>query len=176
MRLTPGEKVRELKLPAIDGSLFEIESLKGKPFMLSFLRFASCPFCNLRVNQLVKRFDEFGEDFTVVAIFDSPLDNLVRHAKGHNAPFPILADANKKYYKEYNIEESVMGMLKGMFFRFPTLMKGMLKGYIPFPFKGSIITMPSDFLVDREGIVQVAYYGNDEGDHLSFDEVKDFSF
>ena len=175
MRLLSGTKVKNIKLPAIDGSKFELESVKGKPFMLSFFRFASCPFCNLRVNELVKRFDEFGSDFTIIAVFDSPLDNLTRHAKGHNAPFPILADEDNKYYKEYGIESSLWGMLKGMILRMPTLLKGMFKGYIPFPMKGSLITMPADFLIDREGIIQMVYYGEDEGDHLPFDKVKEFS-
>ena len=175
MRLTSGEKAKHIKLPAIDGSTFETESVKGKPFMLSFLRFASCPFCNLRVNELVRRFDEFGNDFTIIAVFDSPLDNLTRHAEGHKAPFPILADENNKYYREYGIEHSVLGMLKGMFFRMPTLLKGMFKGYIPTITKGSMTTMPADFLIDRESIIQIAYYGKDEGDHLSFDSVKEFS-
>ncbi len=175
MRLTSGAKVKNIRLPAIDGSMFDTESVKGKPFMLSFFRFASCPFCNLRVNELVKRFDEFGNDFTIVAVFDSPLDNLKRHAEKHKSPFPILADENNKYYKEYGIEHSVRGMLKGMFYRMPTLLKGMSKGYIPLRFKGSITTMPADFLIDREGIIQTAYYGKDEGDHLPFDTVKDFS-
>jgi len=175
MRLTSGVKVKNIRLPAIDGSMFDTESVKGKPFMLSFFRFASCPFCNLRVNELVKRFDEFGNDFTIVAVFDSPLDNLKRHAEGHKAPFPILADESNKYYREYSIERSVWGMLKGMFFRMPTLLKGMFKGYVPTTLKGSITTMPADFLIDRDGIIQVAYYGKDEGDHLPFDTVKDFS-
>jgi len=175
MRLTSGAKVKDIKLPAIDGSMFDTERVKGKPFMLSFFRFASCPFCNLRVNELVKRFDEFGNDFTIIAVFDSPLDNLKRHTEGHKAPFPILADENNKYYREYSIEHSVWGMLKGMFFRMPTLLKGMFKGYVPTTLKGSMTTMPADFLIDRDGIIQVAYYGKDEGDHLPFDTVKDFS-
>ena len=175
MRLTSGVKAKNIRLPAIDGSTFESESVKGRPFMLSFFRFASCPFCNLRVNELVRRFDEFGKDFTIIAVFDSPLDNLTHHAKGHKAPFPILADENNRYYREYGIEHSVSGMLKGMFFRMPTLLKGMSKGYIPTTIKGSMTTMPADFLIDREGIIQEAYYGKDEGDHLPFDKVKEFS-
>ena len=175
MKITVGEKVKRIQLPAIDGSQFDSESVKGKPFMLSFFRIASCPFCNMRIHELVKRFDEFGADFTIVAIFDSPLDNLTRHTERHKAPFPILADEANKYYKEYGIEHSVLGMFKGMFFRMPTLMKGMFKGYIPTTIKGSLTTMPADILVDREGTVQVAYYGSDEGDHLPFDTVKEFS-
>jgi peroxiredoxin Q/BCP len=175
MRLRSGVKAKNIRLPAIDGSMFETESVKGKPYMLSFFRFASCPFCNLRVNELVRRFDEFGDDFTIIAVFDSPLDNLTRHAEGQKAPFPILADEKNKYYRDYGIEHSVSGMLKGMFFRMPTLLKGMFKGYVPTTIKGSMTTMPADFLIDCEGVIQMAYYGKDEGDHLPFDKVKEFS-
>ena len=175
MRLRSGIKVKDIRLPAIDGSMFETENVKGKPFMLSFLRFDSCPFCNLRVNELVRRFDEFGSDFTIIALFDSPLDNLIRHAEGHRAPFPILADESNKYYREYGIEHSVSGVLKGIFLRMPTLLKGMFKEYIPIKIKGSMTTMPADFLIDRNGIIQMAYYGKDEGDHLPFEKVKEFS-
>lgn len=175
MRLKSGIKAKDIILPSIDGAMFNIESLIGRPFMLSFLRFASCPFCNLRINELVKRFDELGNEFTIVAVFDSPLDNLTRHAEGHKAPFPILADVSNKSYIEYGIEHSVLGVLKGMIFRMPKLLKGMSKGYIPNTLKGSITTMPPDFLIDRNGIIQMVYYGKDEGDHLRFDRVKEFS-
>ena len=175
MRRLSSEKVNNIVLPSIEGKMFETESLTGKPYMISFLRFASCPFCNLRINEFVRRFEEFGDDFTIVAIFDSPLDNLKRHTEGHKAPFSILADEENKYYREFGIEHSMYGLLKGMIMRMPTLLKGMFKGYIPTSFKGSLTTMPADFLIDREGIIQVAFYGEDEGDHLPFDKVKDFS-
>ncbi len=175
MRLNPGEKVIPIKLPAIDGSVYDTDRLRGIPFMLSFYRFASCPFCNLRIHEIVNRFDELGKNFTVVAVFDSPLDNLKRHTDGHKAPFPILADESNQYYREYGIEHSFGGMLKGMILRMPTLARGMLKGYLPTSLKGSIITMPADFLVDAAGIIQTAYYGKDEGDHLPFAQIKDFA-
>jgi peroxiredoxin len=175
MRRATGEKATHIKLPAIDGSIFDTGSLVNKPFMLSFFRFATCPFCNLRVHELVQRFAEFGDDFTVVAVFDSPLDNLVRHAEGHKAPFPILADESNQYYREYSIERSISGVLKGMLFRMPTLMKSMSMGYVPTTIKGNITTMPADFLIDRNGVIQMAHYGNDEGNHVPFEQAKAFS-
>ena len=45
-------------------------------------------------------------------------------------------------------------MLKGMIIRMPTLVKAMLKGYLPTTIKGSLTTMPADFLVDKEGVIQ----------------------
>lgn len=175
MRIQMGSPVINVQLPAIDGSDFDLSSISGKPFMLSFFRFATCPFCNMRMHQLVSRFDEFGEDFTIIAIFDSPLGNLTRYASDHQAPFPILADADNRYYRKYNIERSITGMLKGIFGRMPTMIKGLMRGYIPFPIKGSLTTMPADFLVDRQGVIHTAYYGKDEGDHLPFEDVIAYS-
>ncbi len=39
MRLTSGMKAKNIKLPSIDGSIFDTESIQGKPFMVSFLLF-----------------------------------------------------------------------------------------------------------------------------------------
>ena len=175
MRLKMGDEVKNIKLPAIDGSVFDTSRLRGRPFMISFFRFAGCPFCNMRVHELVKHYQSFGDDFEIVALFDSPLQNLVRHIEGHKAPFPVLADEENQYYKEYAIEHSLSGVIKGMTLRMPTLIKAMCKGYIPTTIKGSMTTMPADFLIDREGIIQRAYYGQDEGDHLPLDQVKAFA-
>ncbi len=174
-RRVAGEKATRVILPSIDGSIFDTKSLAGRRFMLSFFRFASCPFCNLRVHQLVQRFAELGPGFGIVAVFDSPLDNLQRHTKGHNAPFPILADETGKFYGLYGVEHSALGVLKGMFLRAPTLVKAMAKGYVPTSLKGSMTTMPADFLIDEQGVIRVAHYGKDEGDHLPFEEVRRFS-
>ncbi len=176
MRLKPGDPVIPVELPAIDGSRFNSASWAGKRYMLSFYRFATCPFCNLRLHELISRSSEFGGDFQMIAIFDSPLDHLQRNAARHEARFPILADGENVYYRKYGIERSIAGMLKGMTFRMPTLMYSMLvKGFIPLRFKGNLLTMPADFLVDENGVIQTAYYGKDEGDHLPIEEIVPFS-
>lgn len=174
-KLEANHRAPDIKLAAINGSEFQLQSMRGKPFMLSFFRFAACPFCNLRVHELVQKIDELGENFGIVAIFDSPLDNLQKHASGHSAPFPILADPDNQSYRAYGIEHSLGGVFKGMLTRMPTLIRGMAKGYLPTTIQGSMTTMPADFLIDEEGIIQFAYYGRDEGDHLPFAQVKAFA-
>jgi len=174
-RLQPSDRVLPITLLAIDGSEFDLSSMTGKRYMLSFYRFAACPFCNLRIHELVQRFDELGGDIGIVAIFDSPLDNLQQHAEDHHARFPILADESNHLYQTYGIEHSATGVLKGMLLRMPTLIRGMFKGYLPTTIKGSITTMPADFLIDEDGIIQFAHYGKDEGDHIPFHQLKAFA-
>ena len=170
-----GDKVTPITLPAIDGSIFSLDAMHGRRYMLSFFRFASCPFCNLRMHQLVSHFHELSDNFSIVVIFHSPLDNLQHFASGHDALFPILADEDAHYYREYSIEHSFLGVLKGMVTRAPSLIKAMGMGYLPTRIKGDMTIMPADFLVDEHGIICHAYYGKDEGDHLPFDQVRAFA-
>jgi peroxiredoxin len=176
MRLAIGEKAPPVRLDGIDGKIFDSADLNGRRYLLSFFRFASCPFCNLRVHQLVSRHSELGAGFAVVAIFDSSHDNLRRRAEKHEAPFPILADPKRTYYQAYGIEKSLVGVFAGMFKRMPALLRAMfVKGYWPTSPNGSLTSMPADFLIDETGIIRVAYYGRDEGDHLPFDRIKEFA-
>ena len=144
--------------------------------MISFFRFATCPFCNLRLHQLISRRDELGTEFTIVAIFDSPIETLIRTAEKHESPFPILADEKNTYYRAYGVHRSRWGVLKGMVLRMPTLLHAMfVQRYIPWPITGSMLTMPLDILVNEEGNIDSAYYGRDEGDHLAFEVIRAFA-
>lgn len=173
MRVTTGQSVKNFTLPSLDGALWELDSLQGTPYLLAFFRFASCPFCNLRVHQLISYLDQLPDDFTVVAVFESPLKDLQRYAGKHQAAPPMLADEGGKWHSHYGIEHSWTGLLKGMLLRLPTLLYAMFgKGYLPFSVKGSMNTMPADFLVDRHGIIQEDYYGQDEGDHIPLARIR----
>lgn len=143
--------------------------------MISFFRFATCPMCNMRMHELVTRWEEFHNDFEIVAVFDSPIHHLARHMEKHDAPFPILADEDRIFYDRYGVQHSMMGVVKGVLFRPATLLRSVQKGFIPTSVQGDLTTMPAEFLVDSGGVIQRAFYGKDEGDHLDFEVVKSFS-
>jgi len=175
MKLKPGHTIDELTLPSIDGSQFDIKTLNKKRALVTFYRFASCPFCNLRINEIVKRYDELGSEFEIVAIFDSPLDNLKKQTERHGAPFWILADENYHYFNKFSVEKSLLKFMKGTIIRFHRLVLASFKGYIPLTFKGSISTIPVDILIEKDGKVREVYYGRDTSDHLPFERIKSFS-
>ena len=170
-----GETVPEIVLPAIEGTRFNSRTLENKRYLLTFFRFATCPLCNMRVAQLKHLKQELGEEFEVVAIFESEIENLKKHASRHLATFPILADSERKYYRLFRVRRSVIGMLKGLLIRMPTLMKGLLKGYIPKEVSSRLLIMPLSLLVDEKGIIRTIYHGRDEGDHIPLETVKRFA-
>ena len=171
-----GNKVTELTLHNMNREKFTLDQVKGKRYMLSFMRFAACPFCQLRIHQLISNWQEFDENFTVLAVFDSPLDNLQKHCEHQLAPFQILADESGVYYQKFAIKHSITGLLKAMFFRMPTLLTAMFsKGYFPSSIQGKMTTLPTDILVNEQGIIESIYSGKDSGDHLPLDRVKAFA-
>ena len=171
-----GEKIVELSLPNINGTQFTLDQVQGKRYMISFMRFAACPFCQLRIHQLISHWQELGDNFTVIAIFDSSLENLQKHTEKQLAPFSILADENAIYYHKFAIKQSVSGVFKAMLFRMPILLYAILmKRYFPTSLKGSVTTLPTDFLVDENGVIDTISYGKDSGDHMPFERIKAFS-
>jgi peroxiredoxin len=175
LKLDEGTAATPITLPALDGSIFDTSALDGRPYLLSFLRSAACPFCNLWVRELARRYDEFGDDFTIVAIFESSPDDLRRHSSRYDVPFMILADEENRYSREYGVEDSLWGVVKGAVLRPTSLVKGFKETPFPPPLGGRVSTMPADFLVDRSGIIRRAYYAEDQGDHLPIDEIVRFS-
>lgn len=169
-----GETMPQIKLPAIDGLQFDNHSLKGKKYLLTFFRFATCPFCNMRISQLIKAKSEMGENSEIVAIFESEIEHLKKHANKHLAKFPILADHKREYYQLFGVKKSVMGMFKGMLFRMPTLIKAMFQGYIPHEVSSRAFIMPLSLLVDEQGVIQAIYHGKDDGDHIPLEQVMSF--
>ena len=175
MKLMQGDRVDELELRSTNGNIFNIETISGKKALLTFYRFATCPFCNLRIFEMNQRYAELVAYFKVIAVFDSDIDFLIKSMKKHDTPFTILADKNFEYFKKYDVEQSVWKFLVGSTVGFFRLCKGVLKGYIPLIMKGSMRTVPVDILINEDGTIEKVYYGKNTSDHLNFEEIRKFA-
>lgn len=166
MTLKKGDKAPSIQLIDIYDKNVNLEDYRGKRVLVSFYRFATCPFCNLRIHDIIKNYEHYNEHFEIIAIFESSHKTLQKKMLPYKAPFSIMSDKEDLYYNAYGVTKSFIGMIKGMVFRMPSMIKSMFSGNIPFYIDSSLIRMPADFLIDENGIVEIAYYGQDEGDHL----------
>ncbi|MCW8833242.1 MAG: redoxin domain-containing protein [Colwellia sp.] len=177
-KMQQGQKITDIQLPTIDGKQFSTKHLQGKRYLLTFFRFATCPFCNMRLAQLValknQLSQELPEQTEIVAIFSAQLTHLQQHANKHVTQLPILADEDNKYYEQFGVKKSLWGLIKGAVLRFPTAIKGLMRGYIPKEISSRLLIMPLSLLVDDEGVIQSVYHGKDEGDHIPLTQVISF--
>lgn len=172
MRLSIGDIAPNIQLPDLSGQIFELDQYQDKLTLVAFHRFAGCPFCNLRLQQLIQRYPAWQNRLHIVTIFDSTLENLQRHVTDQQPPFLVLADAKNTAYRAYGVEHSWWGVAKGMVCRMPTLIKAMWQGHHPKSLQGRMDTMPASFIIDTQGVICVAYYGQDEGDYLPFAQIE----
>ena len=172
MKLTLNSPAPQINTKDTLGNSFDLESFRGQKIMVSFFRFSTCPFCNLRIHTLSNEYEKLG--IKVVAIFESSNENLNKHLSHYEVPFPIISDKEGKYYKSYGLTKSVCGMLKGMITRPLEMMRGMSKGKLPFIIDGSVLRMPADFLIDEDGMIKELMYAKDEGEHMDLKIIKAF--
>ena len=170
--LMPGDAAPRLETAALDGTMVRVPAERSW-LLISFLRYASCPMCNLRVHELTLRTAELGSHgITWVAVFHSPRRRLERHLRG-DALRHTIADPHRDLYERYGVGRSWWGLLLSMlipsfYWRF---LRATALGYIGGAIDHSLHTMPADFLVSPDGRIRLAHYGRHIGDHAHVSAV-----
>lgn len=174
MRLQEKQKAPDFTVADLSDQEISLADYKGRQVLVSFYRYASCPFCNLRVAELMEKeagWRALGLD--LVAFFQSPAASILEHAGKQKPPFPILPDPNRDIYRLYGVESSLGGFLKA--FASPDrLYEAVIKRkFKPGKMEGKKTLLPADFLIDAKGDIQIAYYGKDISDHLPVDAIEE---
>jgi len=157
---------------------FDFEGIKrelldtNQPVLLTFFRHAGCPMCNLRTREMILSYDKFEKyDLKIMTIFESPAESISRDVGRQAPPFPIIPDPDRKLYKLFGVSISWIGFVKIFVVRPKHVFEAIFKNrFIP-KFAEATPMMPADFLINPDGTIRLAYYGNDIGDHLPFDDL-----
>ena len=174
-RIKVGDKIRNLKLPTIDGKTFDISQHQGKNIFISWLRFSGCPLCHLRVNELTNAEDKYGKDFTNVAIFSCNVDALKKTSTKHGNNIIIAADEERTYFNKYDMPLSLTRVMLGLTISPLRMIRAVFKGYAAPSFNGSFTAIPVDMMINKKGIVEKVRYASHTTDHIPLSEVIEFS-
>lgn len=171
MILTKNDKAVDFNMHDYLGNSIKLSDYKGQKVYISFFRGASCPFCNLRVHQLINNYSKFeANNIQIITFFAATKEEINKYAGKQNAPFTIIPDSNSEIYQKYNIQQSSLGMIKTMM-NPVKMMKVMSSKFFNLNSIKEKPILPADFLIDENQIIHKAYYGKDFGDHLNFDVI-----
>lgn len=174
MKIEVGQLARRFKVDDIYGNPITLDDYAGKKLLLAFFRHAACPLCNLRVHQLIQNFPNLqNEGLNILAFFESSKDMIQKYVGQQHAPFPIVADSEKAFYRLYGVESSWTGTLRGLL-RFSDFSNAAKAGLMFFHPHNDVTVLPADFLIGPDLVIQTAYYGKDIGDHLPIEEIYHF--
>ena len=174
MRLHPGARAIPFEAVSAHGAPVRLADYGDRLLLLSFLRYASCPMCNLRVHELRSAYPALrARGVELAVVFHSPARSILRHLGTQDAPFPLIADPGRRLYALYGVERSwprlAMSVVLPSFL--VAAVRASALGYWGGRVDGEWARMPADFLIGPGGRVLVAHYGAHIGDHLPVSQV-----
>lgn len=174
MKLAVGDRVAPFSTVDIDGHSVSLEQFRGRPLLMIFFRYASCPMCNLRLHDFAKEYPRLrARGLSAVAFFHSTAQAIKRNAGRRDYGFPLVPDPNQEIYRAFGVETSWLGLLKSMIL--PSFYRDWIRS-IRYGFWGGgdlqMAKMPADFLVGPDGHLLLVHYGRDIGDHLSLADTE----
>ncbi|MBV9229106.1 MAG: redoxin domain-containing protein [Chloroflexi bacterium] len=180
MKLQPGMVAPHFEAEDIFGKHIDLRAYEGKLVLLSFLRNGGCALCNLRIHQLIQRYPELhARGLEILAIFESPVASIKQYVTSRqDVPFPLIADPTARLYNLYGVEVSEEKTQASAARVDTPEVQQMLQdaaaiGYELMHEEGSNFQrIPADFLIGPDRRIQVAFYSDLIGDHLSFVEIE----
>jgi thioredoxin-dependent peroxiredoxin len=172
MHLTQNQIAPEFNAYDLYDMPLNLQHLKGKKVLLSFYRYASCPFCNLRFNTLTRKQSEWqAKGLITLAVFQSPKQSILEYAGKEPSPIHIIPNPERDLYRLYGVEGSWKGFLTGAL-QIGTFAKALKEGHLPGKVEGEMNMVPADFVIDEHGKILLAYYGKDISDHVDIAEIE----
>jgi len=168
--------LQDITAPDATGNLFELKKIKQQYALISFLRYAGCPFCNLSIHRLVMEHKLLLESrCEIVAFVQSSSKNIKkniydRHAK--QPEFTIIPDKKMKFYKQFDIKPSYR-TTKKMIEDIPHWVHAVKHhGFKQGTVDGSLFIAPALFLVHIPTMkIIYADYASDLFEHETFSPI-----
>jgi peroxiredoxin Q/BCP len=179
MRIQSGRTAPNFEVEDMFGKSVSLQSYAQRKVLLAFFRNSACALCNLRVHQLIQHYADWSQKgLEIIAVFESPLENMAPYVGQREAPFPIIPDPQGKLYELYGIEASEE-KIQRMMSRPETkqvILNAEEQGFPLIKEEGSnFYRLPAEFLIGPELVIQQAYYSDVVYEHLPVETIAQFA-
>lgn len=166
--LKAGDRVEDFVLNDAGGRPVRLQALLGRgPAVISFYRGGWCPYCNIELRGLQRVLEQIiALGASLIAVSPERPDNSLSTIEKNNLSFPVLSDIGNVIARRF-----------GIVYRLPDELVELVKasdldlaewngepGAVELP-------MPATFIVDREGVIRLAFVDEDYTKRLDPDEV-----
>ena len=168
--ISVGDKLDPRTVTNLDGVTVPIPDPAHR-LHLQFRRHAGCPICNTHLRSVTQRLDEIkAAGIREVVFFHSSAELLREYQQ--ELPYDVIPDPDRESYQAFGVERSWRAILT------PKVLASVGSGFVQQRGKGTLGTlteshlgMPADFLIDTDGTVLGAKYGEHGADQWSVDEL-----
>uniref|UniRef100_A0A7R9Z0V6 Thioredoxin domain-containing protein n=1 Tax=Pseudictyota dubia TaxID=2749911 RepID=A0A7R9Z0V6_9STRA len=180
IKLRAGACAPDFTLCDVDGKPYSLSQYHGQKVMLSFYRYAGCPCCRRAIEKLKKfnkRLSRSGaEKINILCIYPSAPESIkeciLRDSGPSDFPFIALSDPGEKLYKKYRVGADTSGhhaiSVATIWYKLA------FKGFAGREPEGGNIRLPSDFLIDENGMIADCFHARSAYEHIPLKRVEQF--
>lgn len=150
---------------------------RSRSLLIAFLRYSTCPFCNLAIHRLTVEYPILqSSGIDVIAFVQSSGGNIRKHIYADHAerpPFPIIPTQSPDVYKMYAVNPTIA---EAPYFlpTIPVWLDRIRKGGMEsMDVDGNLFLAPALFMVSPNGTVSLAKYKSNLYDHALFSQIYD---
>ncbi|XZG68774.1 AhpC/TSA family protein [Chitinibacteraceae bacterium HSL-7] len=169
MQLTPGSPSPRLALQTIQNTPIVLPDPARRLVHLQFRRFAGSPICNLHLRSISQRIADIrSAGILEVVVFHSSQTEMLNYQA--ELPFDCVADPEMALYRQFGVEARWSASLHPL--AMWAGLRGVLTGKrLPTRMENGVNGLPADFLIDADGRVVAAHYGQHADDQWSVDTL-----
>jgi thioredoxin-dependent peroxiredoxin len=175
MNLSKGQKAPNFKTIDIWGNEIDLSKTDNQTTILTFFRYAECALCNLRISEIMRHKEDLAKkNIRLITIFESPAESLKSNvADRHQFGFTIIADQERKLYDLYQVKPSWLKLIKTMTWDgISSALRASKMGFaLGGKVEGTFNQIPADFVINKNGIIDIAHYGDSVIDHIPLSVV-----
>ena len=172
MRLETGIRVPDFSVVDLEGNTLDPDAFRGKRWWLILSRFVSCPFCSLRLRRVIERHESIeASGLEVLVVFPSHEKRVRQFARKFEPKFHLAADPEQKVFSAFGSETSWAGEMRTAI-NVPKVLMALVRTKMnPFAVDDKIHRMPSEYLINPDGIIDQVHYGEEMDDGMAVDMV-----
>jgi len=165
--LKKGERLPGFSLPNARGKMITSEELLEKgPLVINFYRGGWCPYCNLELHAFQNALADIkGLGAQLIAISPNLPDNSLDSIEKHDLQFEVLSDIKNVYAHNLGLVFTLDENLQSLYKQFEIDLSA-FNGDESFE-----IPIPATYVVDREGIIRLAFVDADYTKRLEPEKV-----